>query len=488
MDQVVGRDGKYRIDLPEEWQLVHLGDIAHLRGTKVHPAERPELKFVGMDDIAAEGMAILQSRPFTEMKSAGNYFEPGDVLYGRLRPYLNKTSIATFNGAASGELLAIVPSEAIEGKLLQYFMHAKSFVNRAMGTISGDRPRIDFETIAGFDFPLPPLAEQQRIVARVDALFAEIAEGEAALAEARIGLETFRRALLKAAVTGELTADWRAKNKPRETGHDLLARIKIERAAKGRGKRDAEVDKGKSSNHSRLPEGWAVECLSSLGKWTGGGTPSKSNPAYWKNGTVLWVSPKDMKSHEITDSLDKITEAAIADSSAKYVEPNSVLVVMRSGILRHTLPVAVNKVQITMNQDMRALSLFEGPSAEFVALSLRACQTEILSTCSKDGTTVNSIDSNALDKFNIPVPPPAEATEILRRVSEALSTAAETLAQLDAEATDAARLKQAILKAAFEGKLVPQDPTDEPASVLLARLKPTPSTAAPARRGRKTKT
>ena len=73
--------------------------------------------------------------------------------------------------------------------------------------------------------PLAPLAEQRRIVARIDALFAEIAEGEAALAAARKGLDTFRRALLKAAVTGELTKDWRAANPVIETGHDLLARI-----------------------------------------------------------------------------------------------------------------------------------------------------------------------------------------------------------------------------------------------------------------------
>ncbi|HLH48627.1 MAG TPA: hypothetical protein VKV96_04735 [Roseiarcus sp.] len=70
----------------------------------------------------------------------------------------------------------------------------------------------------------------------------------------------------------------------------------------------------------------------------------------------------------------------------------------------------------------------------------------------------------------IPVPPPIEAAEILRRVSDALSAAADTLAVLDAEAADAARLRQSILKAAFEGRLVPQDPADEPAAAMLARL------------------
>ena len=80
---------------------------------------------------------------------------------------------------------------------------------------------------------MPPTAEQRRIVARIDELFAEIDEGEAALERARQGLDTWRRALLKAAVTGELTRDWREANRPAETGADLLARIRAEREANG---------------------------------------------------------------------------------------------------------------------------------------------------------------------------------------------------------------------------------------------------------------
>ena len=87
----------------------------------------------------------------------------------------------------------------------------------------------NFYTIGTAAIPIAPLPEQRRIVARIDELFAEIAEGEAALQRARQGLDTWRRALLKAAVTGELTRDWREANRPAETGADLLARIRAER-------------------------------------------------------------------------------------------------------------------------------------------------------------------------------------------------------------------------------------------------------------------
>src|SRR6185437_1315206 len=86
-----------------------------------------------------------------------------------------------------------------------------------------------------------------------------------------------------------------------------------------------------------------------------------------------------------------------------------------------------------------------------------------------DGSNVPQINYGDISNLPIAVPPPAEAAEILRRVSEALSASADALAQLDAEAADAARLKQSILKAAFEGRLVPQDSADEPAGVVLAR-------------------
>ena len=106
---------------------------------------------------------------------------------------------------------------------------------------------------------------------------------------------------------------------------------------------------------SDQPAGWSAASLSELGEWRGGGTPSKSNKAFWEDGTVPWVSPKDMKRRFIEDSEDHITTDAVAKSAANLVPANSIAFVVRSGILDHTLPIAQLGVEATVNQDLRVL-------------------------------------------------------------------------------------------------------------------------------------
>ncbi|TAG28376.1 MAG: hypothetical protein EAZ40_03630, partial [Rhodobacterales bacterium] len=120
---------------------------------------------------------------------------------------------------------------------------------------------------------------------------------------------------------------------------------------------------------TELPKGWATAKFSDFGEWMGGGTPSKAVPSYW-NGPIPWVSPKDMKAKVIRSAIDGITEAAVENSSAKRVPAGSVLIVARSGILAHTLPIAVTAVEATLNQDMKALTLSGGMSSDFIAWGL----------------------------------------------------------------------------------------------------------------------
>jgi type I restriction enzyme S subunit len=180
-----------------------------------------------------------------------------------------------------------------------------------------------------------------------------------------------------------------------------------------------------------LPVGWGWAQLGQLGSWIGGGTPSKSVAAYWNKGSIPWVSPKDMKVEVIEDTEDHITEAAVDNSATKFVPAGSVLMVMRSGILRHTFPVAMNSDRVTLNQDLRALIPAAGIDPRYVAHYLRGSQRQILDGCSKDGTTVQSIEASALERIRVPIAPCTEQRRIVARITELFAEIAEGEAILD---------------------------------------------------------
>ncbi|MGJ4997354.1 hypothetical protein ACQR0Z_23220 [Bradyrhizobium sp. HKCCYLS3077] len=443
-----------------------------------------------MDDIEPNGMRVIQTRPFNLMRSSANRFERGDILYGRLRPYLNKTALATEEGASSGELLAIVPRPAVDPKYLQYYLHSRHFVNKAMGVVTGDRPRIDFGTIAQFDLPLAPLPEQRRIVARIDELFAEIAAGEAALADARKGLETFRRALLKAAVTGELTRDWRKTNSVVETGSDALARIREQREAEipvtSRSRSSRTPRTSPILNPRTLPDGWiwaTVNDLKADDQRNGISIAGTSSPPGVKALRLDALTPRGLNLEAVR--YIPLPENRVADYR---VNDGDLLISRANGspelVGRAVYVASINETVVFPDTIIRYPLGSDPHTGEWVELAWNSpLGRSQIRRLAKTTAGILKISQEDIAQIALPLPPPAEAAEILRRVSEALSAANDTLAQLDAEASDAARLKQAILKAAFEGRLVPQDPRDEPASALLARIT-AERPAQPVKRGR----
>ena len=211
----------------------------------------------------------------------------------------------------------------------------------------------------------------------------------------------------------------------------------------------------KLDTNTILPVSWSFVPLKELGDWSGGGTPSKAKPQYWQGGTIPWVSPKDMKTERISDSEDHITKEAVSHSATSLINAGSVLIVTRSGILRHTLPVAVNSVPVTVNQDLKALTPQSGVLADYVAWALRAFSRDILNTCTKQGTTVNSVETGKLLSFEIPMAPTEQQQIIVAEIEKQFSRLDEAVANLKRVKANLKRYKASVLKAAVEGALVP---------------------------------
>ena len=162
--------------------------------------------------------------------------------------------------------------------------------------------------------------------------------------------------------------------------------------------------------------GWRVCILKDTGRWRGGGTPNKSNSTYW-SGHIPWVSPKDMKLSIINRTEDNITEEAIKDSSTNLIEKDSLLLVARSGILKHTLPVAIAGRDLTVNQDMKVVSVFKHFNHLYLFYLFEAKNHEILRGCLKAGNTVESLDFQLLLDYQIPAPSYIEQEQIASMIS-----------------------------------------------------------------------
>ena len=204
--------------------------------------------------------------------------------------------------------------------------------------------------------------------------------------------------------------------------------------------------------NSSIPRSWVLSRLADLGDWYGGGTPSKSTSAFW-NGDIPWVSAKDMKVTRLRDSQDHITSSAIEASATTLIGQRSVLMVTRSGILAHTLPVTTTEIPLTINQDLKAITPYAGIDAEFLAWVLRACQRRILNECTKHGTTVHSIEVPRLYAFNVPLAPTQEQHRIVAKIEELFSELDTGIESLKTARAQLKVYRQAVLKHAFEGKL-----------------------------------
>ncbi|MDQ8186686.1 restriction endonuclease subunit S [Pelagicoccus sp. SDUM812002] len=236
---------------------------------------------------------------------------------------------------------------------------------------------------------------------------------------------------------------------------------------------------------SELPNNWASVKLSDLGTWRGGGTPSKSNPSFWTDGTIPWVSPKDMKKPKLSSAQDFITESAVKNSSANLLDEGSLLIVTRSGIPAHSLPIAVNLVSVSVNQDIKAITPCPATDSEFLWYAFKVFECEILNTCRKGGTTVHSIEFPSLQAFEIPLPPLNEQKRIVAKNEELFSELDAGEASLRQAKQQLGVYRQSLLKQAFEGKLTQtwrqQNPDKlESPDHLLARIRETdPTTVEP---------
>lgn len=198
-------------EVPENWVWVRLGAVCNASKEKSNDFSN-DIKYIGLEHLEKD-QGIVGFSSADKVKSTKNAFKKGQILYGRLRPYLNKHDICSFDGVCSTDILVFEASNLVSNVLVDKFFNLPFFIEYVVANSKGiNLPRVSEKTILNTTFPLPPLSEQQRIVERIEELFAKLDEAKERLQEVAESFAVRKAAILHKAFTGELTKQWRWEN------------------------------------------------------------------------------------------------------------------------------------------------------------------------------------------------------------------------------------------------------------------------------------
>ena len=447
-DEVRSLADEVPFDIPDSWEWVRLGNIGE---TNIGLTYKPS-------DVTSDGVPVLRSNniqngqiDYSELLYVScavperAYAHKGDILIcarNGSRALVGKSAIVDADGMAFGAFMAIYRSSC--NPYIQLFINSYLFRGQLEGATTTTINQVTQEMLKRQLCPLPPIQEQLRIVQKYTELQPLIAAYSNAYDKAQILITAFpealKKSILQEAVQGKLVP----QDPSDEPAEALLKRIRAEKQRlikEGKIKKDKHesvIFRRDNSHYEKrsseevciddeipfeIPESWAWARLSSFGVFSSGKTPSMSNPQFW-NGNVPWVTSKDMKRPVITDSEMHISELAAA--TMQLYPAGTLLLVARSGILKRLLPLCKLGIDSTINQDIKAFSLYDIELSEWLFYGIKAFEPFILKELVKSVTTVESLKFDEFAAMLIPVPPLSEQ----RRIIDAIKTAMNLLTPL----------------------------------------------------------
>jgi type I restriction enzyme S subunit len=472
--------------LPEGWVWARIEDVVQPVG-QFNPAATPEAvyRYVDVSSISNQRFEIETPKIVsgaTAPTRARQAIYPGDVLVSTVRPYLRNVALVRkhADGDVGSTAFCVLRSNgSVEPGYLFRWTLTKEFSESLAPKQRGiSYPAVRDADVLTQQIPLAPLAEQRRIVAKIERLFEQSRSARQGLDRIPPLLKRFRQAILAAAFRGDITHDWREQNPDVEPASALLERIRAERRrtfgkdlrAKGKGARQEEYDGTMTpeiESLGYLPDGWIWSTIGQLFDVSTGGTPSRKKPAYW-GGDIPWVSSGEVAFSRIFDTREKITEEGLSNSNAKVHPPGTVLLAM-IGEGRTRGQAAILGISASTNQNVAAILCADSAArSEFVYYWLRFHYEETRSF--GEGGAQPALNAKKVRTLPLPVPPLAEQRTIIDQVSTLFDQADAIEAAVEATRRRTDKLEQSILARAFRGEQVPQDPKDEPASVLLERI------------------
>jgi type I restriction enzyme, S subunit len=478
--------------LPNNWVQTRLGKIVQPSKEKTNPLKVENLPYIGLEHINKDTGQLLGYGNSKDVKSTKSKFCNGDLLYGKLRPYLNKVHVVSFEGICSTDILVFHKQPYLSNKFLGLRFLSKDFVEYANQNVNGvQHPRVSFDALSQFNIALPPLNEQKRIVTKIEALQTKSTAAKQQLQQIKPLLDRFRQSVLAAAFRGDLTKTWREQNPDVEPAEVLLERIKIERRRRWE---EAELEKMKAQGKvpkddnwkkkykepeaidteglSELPDGWCWVNYELI-------TQESQNGLSKRRGTQGQLIPVlrlvDIKNNKIAP--EETREILLTDNELEryLLYTNDLLCIRVNGsedLVGRIIIFDQDNKWAFCDHFIRYKLVDKLLSVSYVA---NFFNTQVVRQYIKQyrvsSAGQNTVSQTTLGNIPTPIAPLQEQKEIVRRI-ESLFKLADAIAQQYQQAeTQLETLNQSILAKAFRGELVPQDPNDEPASVLLERIK-----------------
>jgi type I restriction enzyme, S subunit len=489
-------------ELPRGWVWTTLGDVAQLVGGGTPSRENPDyfdgnIVWLTPTEIPKDRVTVVSSSKerITQealRKSSARLLPPGSVLMTS-RASIGYVAIAGTELATNQGFASFVCNSSVYNYYLAYWLwsNAEIFQQEATGTTFKEISKSKLRTLG---IPLAPMQEQHHIVVEIERHLTRLAAGVAGLKAVRAKLKRYRAAVLKAAVEGTLTEEWRAEHPDVEPASVLLQRILKERRSAWEQAELAKFaragktpPKGSQAKYKdpvapdtntlpQLPKGWCWARAEQLCDFITKGTTPAADKLHGTLGDVPFIKVYNLTNRGVLDFNINPTfiskETHYGELSRSRVLPND--------ILMNIVGPPLGKVSIVPNlypewNVNQAIAIFRPmPSYNGKYLSLSLLSEDVLAWAKRRAKATAGQFNLTLEicrDLPLPLPPSSEQEQIVADVERRLSVVTEIEAQVEVGLKRAERLRQSILKQAFAGKLVPQDPEDEPASVLLERIR-----------------
>ena len=511
-----------RAEMPATWVQATIGDVCTQPqyGYTTKASSSGDLLLLRTTDITS-GTIAWETVPYCSINPDDiepYLIEDGDIVVSRagsvgVSHLIRNPKKAVF----ASYLIRFRP--LIDGRYLSYFLESPGYWTAINSETLGIAvPNVNATKLKSIQVPTPPIQEQRRIVAKIEELFSELDKGIESLKTALRQLEVYRQSVLKHAFEGKLTAQWREGNKDKlEKPEKLIARVKnqrVERYELQRKEWDIAVEKWRENGgldrkppRPRLPsfpepftgiERTTLPEIFGLWRWVKvgelfsiyvGATPSRKNRGYW-NGPINWITSGEVRFAPINKTNETVTLEGLKNVSTE-IHPIGTVMLAMIGEGKTRGQAAVTNIEACHNQNTAAIRVSESeipPEYVYYYLLYRYEDTRRVGS----GNNQKALNKERVSNLPIPLPPVDEQAAVVRELDKLLSVMEQLDREIRNRLTSVRSLRQAILKKAFAGQLVAQDPGDEPASVLLEKIRTKSAKAGKsgptARRNRKAKT